>query len=63
MVKQIRYSFLLPNVSDSGASMSGPTPSITTKPVVAPTTCVLSHWRSSAICDIPGCKAYMSVSF
>jgi len=49
MVKQIRYSFLLPNVSESGASISGPMPSITTKPVVAPTTCVLSHRRSSAI--------------
>ena len=52
--KQMRYNFLLPNVSLSGARMSGPIPSITTKPVVAPTTSRLLAFKSFAIWSIPG---------
>lgn len=47
--KQVRYSFLLPNVSDSGAKINGPMPRKTTKPVVAPTTISPEVPRSSAI--------------
>lgn len=54
MAKHTRYSFLLPKVSESGASMRGPIPSIITNPVVAPMTDDSSHLRDSAICAIPG---------
>ncbi len=52
--KQIKYSFLLPKVSDSGARMRGPRPRKTTKPVVAPTTTSLEVPRSAAISSMPG---------
>lgn len=50
----MRYSFRLPNVSDRGARINGPIPSNTTKPVVVPTTTLVSVFRSCAICLIPG---------
>ena len=52
--KQTRYSFLRPKVSERGARISGPIPSRTTKPVVAPTTTSPVVLRSSAICSMPG---------
>jgi hypothetical protein len=52
--KHTRYIFLRPNVSDSGARIKGPIPSMTTKPVVVPITAVVLHLRSSAICAMPG---------
>ena len=52
--KQIKYNFLRPNVSDSGARIRGPIPSETTKPVVAPTITSPVVPRSSAIWAIPG---------
>lgn len=52
--KQTRYSFRLPNVSDSGAKIKGPIPRKTTKPVVAPTIVSLEVPRSFAISPIPG---------
>jgi len=52
--KQTRYSFRLPNVSDSGAKIKGPIPRKTTKPVVAPTIFSLEVPRSFAISPMPG---------
>lgn len=52
--KHDRYSVLRPKVSDKGARMRGPNPSITVKPVVAPMTTFIVVPRSSAIELIPG---------
>jgi hypothetical protein len=52
--KQVKYMTLRPNVSESGARSSGPTPSITTNPVVVPMTAVVEHFKSSAISSMPG---------
>ena len=54
MEKQTRYSIRRPNVSDKGARIRGPMPSITTYPVVAATTVVMVVSRSSEICLMPG---------
>lgn len=54
IVKQIRYSFLLPKVSDSGARNSGPMPSMITNPVVHPITVSEVVFKELAICSIPG---------
>lgn len=56
IVKQIRYSFLLPKVSDNGARNSGPMPSMITKPVVHPITVSEVVFKDLAICSIPGVK-------
>ncbi|KAG4431307.1 hypothetical protein IFR05_013204 [Cadophora sp. M221] len=48
------YNGFLPNVSDSGASINGPTPSITTKSVWHSITPSVVVWRDSAIYSIPG---------
>lgn len=52
--KQDRYNVLRPNVSDNGARMRGPNPSITVKPVVAPMTTFIVVPRSSAMELMPG---------
>lgn len=54
IVKQMRYTGFLPNVSDNGARTSGPTPSITTNPVWQPMTLFFSTLKESAILSIPG---------
>lgn len=54
MEKHVRYNVRRPNVSDSGASINGPTPSMTTNPVVVPITAVVEQLRSVAISSIPG---------
>lgn len=52
--KHDKYSVLRPNVSDSGARIRGPNPSITVNPVVAPMTTFIVVPKSSAIELIPG---------
>lgn len=54
ILKQTRYSGFLPNVSESGTGINGPTPSMTTKPVWYPITPSVVVWRDSAICSMPG---------
>ena len=53
-VKQTRYNFRRPKISEIGARASGPRPRKTTKPAVAPTIVVSSVLRSAAISDMPG---------
>lgn len=53
-VKDTRYNFRRPNVSESGANTRGPRPRKTTKPVVAPTTTLSVVLRSLAISAMPG---------
>lgn len=59
-VKQTRYSGFRPNVSDSGARIKGPIPSIITKPVWHPITPLGVAWRDLAICSMPGANMLLA---
>jgi hypothetical protein len=48
-VKHVKYNTFRPKVSESGARISGPIPSMTTKPVWQPMTAFLDVLRDSAI--------------
>jgi len=54
MVKHQRYIAFRPKVSDKGARIRGPIPSITTKPVWQLMTAVCVTFRDFAICLTPG---------
>lgn len=52
--KQDKYITRLPNVSDRGARINGPIPSIITNPVVHAMTMFVVVSSPLAICSIPG---------
>jgi len=60
MEKQLRYMTFRPKVSESGARIKGPRPSIITKPVWHPITLPLEVCRDFAIWSIPGAKMLLA---
>jgi len=53
-VKQVKYNGFLPKVSERGARIRGPIPSIMTNPVWQAITLFRGTFRDSAIWSIPG---------
>lgn len=52
--KHTMYTLRRPNVSENGARINGPSPSMITNPVVVAMTSCSAAFKSPAICDIPG---------
>jgi hypothetical protein len=60
IAKQVKYRTFLPNVSDNGARIRGPIPSMMTKPVWQAITESVGTPRESAILSIPGANMLLA---